>query len=476
MASATSTLLKLELPVTGELQDDWGDNQNRITQRIEESIAGITNITTTGAADYTLDDTEFVVTDDATPTAEVHPAMFKATGTLTANQNVIVPTRTGFWWVWNATSGAYNFVVKTSAGTGVTVPSGTVQKVFCDGTNVEAATVPVDTDGNITITTINGAAIDNSIIGASVPAAGTFTNLTATGTTTVTTADINGGAIDGTAIGASVPSTGVFTSLSTTGTATVGTTLTVTGDLIVNGTTITVEATTVEIADNLLLINKNEVGAGVTAGTAGIEVERGSATNYQFMFRESDDAFVIGAIGSLQSVATREDTPTDNAFAFWDTITSKFETSANFTYNGTTYVFNDDIDINSGAIDGTAIGASVPSTAVFTTVQATQGAPVNSIATTSNAYTPVLTDAGKTIEMTSSASMSFTIPTSGTVAYAVGTLMNVVHVGPGALSFAAAGGVTLNSAGALVSSANQYSMFTLYKQATNVWILSGNLA
>ena len=45
------------------------------------------------------------------------------------------------------------------------------------------------------------AAQDGTTIGASSAAAGTFTNVTATGTVTIATADINGGAIDGTNIG-----------------------------------------------------------------------------------------------------------------------------------------------------------------------------------------------------------------------------------------------------------------------------------
>jgi len=50
---------------------------------------------------------------------------------------------------------------------------------------------------------INGGTIDNATIGASTPAAGTFTNLTVNSSATIASADINAGAIDGTVIGAS---------------------------------------------------------------------------------------------------------------------------------------------------------------------------------------------------------------------------------------------------------------------------------
>lgn len=152
--------------------------------------------------------------------------------------------------------------------------------------------------------------------------------------------DIDGGAIDGAVIGANTAAAATFTTIQA------NSDVTVTGDLTVNGTTTTVNSTTVTTADNIVVVNDGEVGAGVTAGSAGIEVERGTATNYQFVFVESDDSFKIGESGSLQKVATREDTPTDNAFAFWDTSTSKLETSANFTYNGTTFTVGDDWDFN----------------------------------------------------------------------------------------------------------------------------------
>ena len=152
--------------------------------------------------------------------------------------------------------------------------------------------------------------------------------------------DIDGGAIDGAVIGANTAAAATFTTIQA------NSNVTVTGDLTVNGTTTTVNSTTVTTSDNIIVVNDGEVGAGVTAGSAGIEVERGTATNYQFVFVESDDSFKIGESGSLQKVATREDTPTDNGFAFWDTSTSKLETSANFTYNGTTFTVGDDWDFN----------------------------------------------------------------------------------------------------------------------------------
>jgi hypothetical protein len=53
----------------------------------------------------------------------------------------------------------------------------------------------------------------------------------------------------------------------------------ITGNLIVEGTTTTVNSQDTLVADNLITLNAGEVGPGVTAGTAGIEVDRGNGTD-----------------------------------------------------------------------------------------------------------------------------------------------------------------------------------------------------
>ena len=103
--------------------------------------------------------------------------------------------------------------------------------------------------------------------------------------------------------------------------------VTIQGDLVVNGESITVNTTTVEVEDNLLVINKGEVGNGVTAGEAGILVDRGTATDYKFVWEETSQAFKIGEIGGLQKVATREDAPTIAGIAVWNDTADRFDTT-----------------------------------------------------------------------------------------------------------------------------------------------------
>ena len=103
--------------------------------------------------------------------------------------------------------------------------------------------------------------------------------------------------------------------------------VTVQGDLVVNGTTVTVDAENVAVKDSVITVNAGEVGSGVTAGEAGIIVDRGTAEDYKFVFDEVTDSFKIGQVGSLQKVATREDSPVDTGVAVWDAANVRFGTT-----------------------------------------------------------------------------------------------------------------------------------------------------
>ena len=92
------------------------------------------------------------------------------------------------------------------------------------------------------------------------------------------------------------------------------------GDLLVEGQSFVTEAETVEIKDNLLLSNKGEVGAGVTKGIAGLEIDRGTEPNYFIVFDESDNRFKAGVEGDLWNLALREsdDNMLDGYFISWN--------------------------------------------------------------------------------------------------------------------------------------------------------------
>ena len=63
----------------------------------------------------------------------------------------------------------------------------------------------------------------------------------------------------------------------------------VTGNLTVNGTTTAVNSNTVNIGDNILVLNSDETGT--PSQSAGFEVERGTSQNARFIWDEGNDRF-----------------------------------------------------------------------------------------------------------------------------------------------------------------------------------------
>lgn len=61
----------------------------------------------------------------------------------------------------------------------------------------------------------------------------------------------------------------------------------ITGNLLVEGEYTTVNVTNMTVEDNTILLNSGELGAGVTEGTSGISIDRGSLTNAEFLFNEA---------------------------------------------------------------------------------------------------------------------------------------------------------------------------------------------
>lgn len=70
--------------------------------------------------------------------------------------------------------------------------------------------------------------------------------------------------------------------------------LLITGNLTVQGTTTSVETTNTTVTDNVIVLNNGEAGAGVTAGTSGIEIDRGSEANKTLVWDDSVDKWSVG--------------------------------------------------------------------------------------------------------------------------------------------------------------------------------------
>jgi hypothetical protein len=74
-------------------------------------------------------------------------------------------------------------------------------------------------------------------------------------------------------------------------------TLFVDGNLLVGGNTTMVYKTDMNVTDNIIVLNSGEVGAGVTLGYAGIEVDRGSLANTALRWDEVTDRWQVTVDG-----------------------------------------------------------------------------------------------------------------------------------------------------------------------------------
>lgn len=99
---------------------------------------------------------------------------------------------------------------------------------------------------------------------------------------------------------------------------------------------------------------------------------------------------------------------------------------------------------------------------------------IKKIAKTSN-HTLQLSDAGKTIIVTSSDPVVITVPSNSSVPFIVGQKIEIIRNGSGGVSIGNELGVSIHSKFNNKNIAAQYSGAILVKDDTNTWILIGDL-
>jgi len=90
-------------------------------------------------------------------------------------------------------------------------------------------------------------------------------------------------------------------------------------------------------------------------------------------------------------------------------------------------------------------------------------------------YTLVLADRGKLVEMNVATANNLTIPLNSSVAFPVGTQIDLSQYGAGQTTVVATGGVTIRSTNSWVKLNARYAAATLIKIGTDEWYLFGNL-
>jgi hypothetical protein len=90
-------------------------------------------------------------------------------------------------------------------------------------------------------------------------------------------------------------------------------------------------------------------------------------------------------------------------------------------------------------------------------------------------YTLALTDAGNACEFTNASAVTVTVPPNSSVAFPVGTQIDVMAGGAGKVTFAQGSGVTIKSVSSFKSLSAQEAGGTLIQMSANVWRLMGSL-
>ena len=91
-------------------------------------------------------------------------------------------------------------------------------------------------------------------------------------------------------------------------------------------------------------------------------------------------------------------------------------------------------------------------------------------------YTFVLADCyGKTVSFTNGSAITATIPTNASVAFPIGSVINVYQAGAGTVTVAPAVGVTLVGDGSKFKTNAQYSIATILKTGTDAWAMFGQV-
>lgn len=336
---------------------------------------------------------------------------------------------------------ARNAAISTALGTAATTAQGYVDTHSSDTTNVHgisdtsalATKAGVETLTNKTISAADNTVTINAADIIDVTASASELNIL--DGATLTTTELN--YVDGvtSSIQTQLDAKAPLVAPGLTGNATAEN-LTITGNLTVQGTTTTVEATNLEVTDSLIYLAAEQFDT------------------------DTLDIGIFGAYGDSNSGHFHTGIVRDATDGKWKLISGADEpTDSHVDFGTATY---DTLKL--GAVefsDGTQSKAGVPS--------------ITPISQKTSGYTTVLSDRDSLIEINSSSGVTLTIPTNTSVAYPVGTSFDILQTGTGQVTIAGDSGVTVNATPGL-KLRTQWSSATLFKRGTNTWVVYGDLS
>jgi hypothetical protein len=234
-----------------------------------------------------------------------------------------------------------------------------------------------------------------------------------------------------------------------TGNVTIDQDLTVDGNFIVNGSNVVVSATQLQIEDTMLQLGHT------------------NANNV------TDLGLVVSYNDGTQKHAGIVKDVTDGKWKLFDGVTTEPATTVNFGQGSLDVLALLTLEANSitATSDITANGI------VFADgTQRLEGVPSRTpiIQKTASYTLSALTERDDLIEIDSASATTLTIPLNSAVAFPIGTSLDILQTGTGQVTIAGDAGVTVNATPGL-KLRTRWSSCTLFKRATNTWVVYGDL-
>jgi trimeric autotransporter adhesin len=255
------------------------------------------------------------------------------------------------------------------------------------------------------------------------------------------------------------------------GTTTTGviTATAITGDITINGAGVaTIAANSVALGTDTTGNYVNDISAGTGVTVTHTPAEGSSPT------------IAIGqAVGTASNVTFANVTATGLLTVGTSTGGEGGQIELLPSATGTTVSGNVVIDIAGNQLrifekTGNNRGAFIDLTACNNSVGTNLLGDVTVSAQTAS-YTLTLQDKGDLVEMLVATGNTLTVPPNSSVAFPVGTQINILQTGAGQTTVTAGAGVTINGTPGLKLRA-QWSYATLIKRATDTWVLVGDIS
>jgi microcystin-dependent protein len=122
----------------GGNDNTWGVIADANFEQIDDVLGDTTAVVTTGGTTVLTDEQELVAAVDVS-------------GTLVSNATIEFSGRGGFWIVANLTTGDFTVTVKVTGETGVVIPQGTAQLIWCDGDDIRLGNTDPSAAGEVTV-------------------------------------------------------------------------------------------------------------------------------------------------------------------------------------------------------------------------------------------------------------------------------------------------------------------------------------